>query len=80
MDVIYKQPATYKGSKKFCQLNGVNVQPWFAKRSVIIQPLDRNGVMGHGMMEIPYDEISSVIKALEEMKNDVDNVMGKRTI
>jgi len=38
---------------------------------VHIAPLRRNGNIGRSYIEIPVDDLSAVIKALEEIRNDV---------
>jgi hypothetical protein len=68
IDLKYKRTANFLGRNGMFKQTGISVATTGAK-SVTLQPFTSKGIIGRAWLEIPLEDVPSVIAALQKVTN-----------
>ena len=73
IDLKYrKHVMNFIGRNGVFKQSGIMVQPWFAAKAVVLQPITSRGMTGNCQMEIPNEDIPDFIDALKKTYNEMN--------
>ena len=70
-DITFSRKVEFLGRNGMFAAKGFTVQPWYAKKVLVMSPITSKGVVGRCEIHIPSEDLNNVIAALQDVRNSL---------